>query len=630
MVGAAMVASAMSAYAVAPEVGKSYSIKFLSNGNYLSDVNGSFKCQEGIGANSLWTIEAATSGEGYYLYNPTNEVYVYRFGGWTMSTTAEPTESSNFDFVAVDGMEDTYVLAMLDNGKYVASDNPLQANCSVYGDKSWDKALANGLVQFEEWSFDSYDAESVYNYAKQAAETYLSELENDSELAAFVKKSAEYQGVARCLAETPESWESANSELNGAMSELKNAVPVYKNYLAALKYGNELKASAVYATQDAVYDLDEALSEVLNDGFEAMDVQDLINWVYWACRGVVETNAVLANLEGAANYTDRIVNPGAGTNDGWNLGDVDSSLCDFEPLEYDCNTTSEPIMLSGDNMIGTYWNLWNNDPWGNDFYQIVTLPAGTYRLSVFARSSADSFNKFALYAGAESVDIEQAGNKGNIFGSGWNNYYLDFTLAEESPVQLGIIAATNNRGSWASFTGFQLVRFPGEGEAPGENPGEEPGEEPEEEATLRVKNGDMHEMVLYCAQGSSVKILPVAEEGWMLHSVILNDEDITDSAEGNGNMLIVEDLRGHNTLNFVYANVGPTVEVCEAIANQLHVVVYDDNIKISGKAEGDVVEVFDVNGIALYSGIESVIKLPAAQGVVLIKVGGQTYKGYIR
>lgn len=910
MVGAAMAACAASAYAVAPEVGKSYSIKFLSNGNYLSSVYGNFKCQEGLSSNGFWTIEAATSGEGgYYLYNPVQEVYAYRSfqngDYWSMRTSVEAQETSNFDFVAVDGEEDTYVLVILDTGQYVAADNPLQANCPVYGDKSEQAAVERGLVQFEELPFDPANMEMVYNFTKNNVTAYLSELEEDTKFADFVKRSGNYTDLESYIVDTSEDWKNANAELEDEFSLFKEAVDVFKNYFAALKYGNELKisAEAEYASAESLINLDEALAEEFSDGFWAVDVQESIDWVNCTCRGLIETNAVLANLEGARNYTDRIENPNAGTNDGWTLEEVDNSLSDFDTIDYKPNKTGQGYNNSGGDRIEPYWDGWNpnNTGWGNDFYQIVTLPAGTYRLSVFARSSKDSFTKYALYAGANSVDIPQLGSQSNVFDYGWNNYYLDFTLTEESPVQLGIIAATNKTGSWVSFTGFQLVRFPGEGEDPGENPEdpivkpwvnliknamdgvtgrfagldaplvkngwqmwecpfkydafedmysweygykdilvehgysekeaeeqmqsfkptnmtaewpefvriensdnfsgtytldsyvgspfsgriatfrwdgpdrknswfaypvnlkkgvyefsclageinnylqdyserysyvktrgvrvsisknvgpqylvykedpyddetydlqngviadgygklfefaegglercvmyrnkcnliapedgvyyislqgpyamfafsdfdlhyvseyngdnpfasiEDPFEEPEEEeATLRVKNGELHELVHYYVPGSNVKILPAAEEGWVLHSVILNDEDITDKTNGNGNMLIIENLRGHNTLNFVYTNVDPTVQVCEPVANQLHVVVYDDNIKVSGKADGDVVEVFDVNGISLYSGIESVIKLPAAQGVVLIKVGGQTYKGYIR
>lgn len=172
--GIAIAACAASAYAVAPEVGKTYAIKFLSNGNYLSSVDGNFKCQESLDTNGFWQIKKVA--DGFLLYNPVLEVYAYRSDGrdtWSMYTDYRSQITGIFNFVSVSGKEDTYVLAMRNNGCYVGADNDYdQNNCDVYGDKTWQYAatMGHGLVQFEELPSDPIDILEPFTYTYQGKE----------------------------------------------------------------------------------------------------------------------------------------------------------------------------------------------------------------------------------------------------------------------------------------------------------------------------------------------------------------------------------------------------------------------------------------------------------------------------
>ena len=90
-------------------------------------------------------------------------------------------------------------------------------------------------------------------------------------------------------------------------------------------------------------------------------------------------------------------------------------------------------------------------------YQQTTLPAGTYKLSVWARSATDS-------AEFPTVDLfaESAGNMIEIesieYGVSWNEWVqtsLTFTLAEETTMVVGV-EGSGDANAWAHFDDFAL------------------------------------------------------------------------------------------------------------------------------------------------------------------------------
>lgn len=147
-------------------------------------------------------------------------------------------------------------------------------------------------------------------------------------------------------------------------------------------------------------------------------------------------------------------------------------------------------------------------------------------------------------------------------------------------------------------------------------------------ATLRVKNGEMHAMTHRYVAGNDVHIELHPDEGWTVHSVTVNDEDVTDHLDGN--FLVLPALQGENTMNVVYTSTTATEITDVEAANPLRVSVKRNTLTVTGKADSDIVEVHDTDGRALYIGRESTVELPAAQGVVIVRVSNQTFKGIIR
>ena len=166
------------------------------------------------------------------------------------------------------------------------------------------------------------------------------------------------------------------------------------------------------------------------------------------------------------NYTGHITNPDlADGEEGWE-NDGFRTLSD-QPLS-DAEAT-----IFGEEASYTYFDQWSKDGFKADAHQTFQLPAGRYMLTVAGRGSAnkafteigaqDPDNYFQLYAKTfqgetKMVSIEQIGDKDGVFGNGWNDYSVFFTMPSIGEVTVGIRAASSGEG-WVSATRFRLTRL---------------------------------------------------------------------------------------------------------------------------------------------------------------------------
>ena len=164
------------------------------------------------------------------------------------------------------------------------------------------------------------------------------------------------------------------------------------------------------------------------------------------------------------NYTGHITNPDlADGEEGWE-NDGFRTLSD-QPLS-DAEAT-----IFGEEASYTYFDQWSKDGFKADAHQTFQLPAGRYMLTVAGRGSAnkafteigaqDPDNYFQLYAKTfqgetKMVSIEQIGDKDGVFGNGWNDYSVFFTMPSIGEVTVGIRAASSGEG-WVSATRFRLT-----------------------------------------------------------------------------------------------------------------------------------------------------------------------------
>lgn len=182
------------------------------------------------------------------------------------------------------------------------------------------------------------------------------------------------------------------------------------------------------------------------------------------------------------NLTAHILDPNLEDLAVWNISDG------FEPDSGESLTDAESS-LSGNNTAGVaagndYPYLTLTGVGKGDVNQTITLPAGRYMLTVAGRASKatmmnNSFNGpftevgaqapsryFQLYAKnaqgerAQSIVPQEGSNESaGVFGYGWNDASLFFTMPSIGEVTLGVRAQTDVEGAEASFTRFRLTRL---------------------------------------------------------------------------------------------------------------------------------------------------------------------------
>lgn len=169
-------------------------------------------------------------------------------------------------------------------------------------------------------------------------------------------------------------------------------------------------------------------------------------------RAYYESHAMAEGDATAIDYTSHLTNYNNPSNtNGWTIsnttGDSKMRIMSNEPYT-DADETSNH-------------SYFDSNSWGaafaTTFTQNVTLPAGTYLLTAKARGNGTTTYK--VIAGEESTDITAMGNSGGVFGRGWNDYSVEFTVASEEAVTLGIQMETGSNGNWLSFGNFRLVKI---------------------------------------------------------------------------------------------------------------------------------------------------------------------------
>lgn len=175
------------------------------------------------------------------------------------------------------------------------------------------------------------------------------------------------------------------------------------------------------------------------------------------CRQVAESSALLEGVEGSRVLTELIQNPNAeyGT-DGWEfiLEDGTSGRVDI--------MSNEPLTDGDGNSNYRYFDglNWSSDYWNGTLQQEITLPAGRYLLTVSGRASSDVM--MSVFAGEDNEEmIFGEGATGGLYGKGWNDASVEFELAEESNIYIGVRGEASTIHQWMSFTRFRLAQFEG-------------------------------------------------------------------------------------------------------------------------------------------------------------------------
>ena len=169
-------------------------------------------------------------------------------------------------------------------------------------------------------------------------------------------------------------------------------------------------------------------------------------------RAYYESHALAEGVDGAVDKSSLLTNYNNPSNiTGWDLANTagDSKMRIMSNESYaDADGTNNHSYFDT--------NSWGT-AFSSTFTQNVELPAGTYILTAKARGNGTT--TYQVVADEQTTDITSIGNTGGVFGRGWNDYTVEFTLAAKKTVTLGINMVTGNSGNWLSFGDFRLVRI---------------------------------------------------------------------------------------------------------------------------------------------------------------------------
>ena len=130
------------------------------------------------------------------------------------------------------------------------------------------------------------------------------------------------------------------------------------------------------------------------------------------------------------------------------------------------------------------------------------------------------------------------------------------------------------------------------------------------------------------AEGTTLQIQ--ADAGYKFHSATLGGDDVTADVDANGNYTVPLAL-GENpelTVVFVKDAVTGIEDISGSDNTQMRVRAFGNEVLVEGAPEGSIINLYDIGGHLIHSGTETRFTT-AHRGVMLLTVGGKTYKFYI-
>lgn len=310
-----------------------------------------------------------------------------------------------------------------------------------------------GLVGSDDFPISGVSSASyVYGTAYAPATAKASYLAAKAEAETTIA-DATYTNVTGEERTTLQGYIDAEVEENDAAynTATENIQTAQATFIAALTHYQAL-IDAQAAVPDLAYASASASAFKTALATSASDADARVAAMTTNIRAYYESHAMAEGDPTVIDFTSHLTNYNNPSNTtGWYLnnttGDSKMRIMSNEPYTDADGTASHSYFDS--NSWGTAFT--------STFTQDVTLPAGTYLLTAKARGNGTTTYK--VIAGEESTDITAIGSTGGVFGRGWNDYSVEFTVASEAAVTLGIQMATGSSGNWLSFGNFRLVKM---------------------------------------------------------------------------------------------------------------------------------------------------------------------------
>lgn len=145
---------------------------------------------------------------------------------------------------------------------------------------------------------------------------------------------------------------------------------------------------------------------------------------------------------------------------------------------------------------------------------------------------------------------------------------------------------------------------------------------PKAEATLTIRGMESHSLTHYYPEGTEARVAIVPEEGWKLHSVSFNGEDVSSSLDND--ILTTPALEGDNTLEIVLL-ADPILGEDHIGAPKVSISTSGNTVTVTGLQDGETIAVCDTDGKVVYTGTRHQVTLPRG-GVYVLRASEHTFK----
>lgn len=280
--------------------------------------------------------------------------------------------------------------------------------------------------------------------AKTAAEAAIAN--DDYENVVGEEKTNLQAAIDAAEPSSADDYDSAASNFTSKTSTFTGAKANYDAFVAAKSADTPNLAYATSAKKTTVTDAKNVSAT------SASDADTKTAAIATALRAYYESHAAAENVATASDFTSRITNRENPTNTtGWSINNTvgNISLRTLSTQSYtDADGTNNHSYFDS--------NSWNT-AFTSTITQDLTLPAGDYLLTVKARG--DGTTTYKVIADDDDTDIDNSGNSGGVFGNGWNDYSVEFSIDDSKSVTLGIEVETGSSSNWVSFGDFRLVKL---------------------------------------------------------------------------------------------------------------------------------------------------------------------------
>lgn len=340
----------------------------------------------------------------------------------------------------------------------------IQVSTEGDGDKAWFRADHFQLV----YTTLETGAKAGYADLVKEAKALLSPVLGEGEKDAYEHVTGvERQNLQQLVDKEVTSGFYATTEtLTAAIQAFREAKISYDAFvLAKTAETTELP----YALADKLTAFENA--KQAGEPSSAEDATAKANAIYSALRAYVESNGIAEAVEGTEDLTSSIANPSFTKNiDGWTYSQTGGTLG---------WKNNEPYTLA-DGSNGGYFDYYNGSANNQEVTtEVYDLSKGDYLLMVCARAQ-QGFTNFSmsvclvndndeLTTDIAKTALPAVGNEGGVFGYGWNDTSLKFTLDKDQLIGIKVANGPvdgKNVAGWYSFSRVRLVKI-GDGTATG-------------------------------------------------------------------------------------------------------------------------------------------------------------------